>query len=687
MNTRILNKTISLLITSFIVRAVIRTSQILSFPYKGHLAVALLLLFLTAIAINIFLGNWLYQRHVNIKIKAQREILGQIKDEAEKNIKAMVRKMKVLLFANWAIYIFFIIFCLAILFFSLGFFNDWIPLPLSIILFIVSLVSSFFMLWGLIDMIINKAEKTLPEYELHERDYPELFKIIKEAANIVGAGKHVRLFLGSGSVGVFRHKQFDCILIGDIPMNCLTKEEMKQILIHEFAHVYNENTTLMNKLTTASNIWQTQMEKPLLSLSRVLMKVPVFFFNREIFFYTACATRVQEIEADNIVKRLGDKQVYINALAKHAALGIFVEMPCPERDIHIYEKEEPVDNYGDIYLDLYYKYLEKKETLWRQILDNELTPFLDSHPTFKARKEAMEVNEYTFYTKETDEGYIKEQRKLLDYRNKLSKEGISESYKEIREHYYVKRFQAIEKYEKNPNQSIQELIDTALYYEGIDNDKAKEIFNLILKKDQDNAYALYHLGRMFLNEFNKEGISYIYKAIEMNDNFAGDGLNLIGHFCIKAGLQEELEEYRRNVVDMGQKAIDKTRAIVELDKKDNLLPHDLDDDTLQEILNFMTTTANGKLDKILLTKKVVDDLYSYIFLIKGSKDVSEQEFSQLYYDIFTYLDLREEQFTLLNVYDENKLKWLYKKVKGCVVWSKPLESTPSQTDQVQPLES
>lgn len=643
----------------------------LKLPYLEYMAMASSLLLILSFVLNLVFGRILYKRFANTKIKQQREILGQFKNEAEKNIKGIIKRMKLILYACWAAYILSFILCfVSISSFDALFEFEKLPKPVLTIIGVASIALSFSLLMGLFDMWGEKGKQPLPENELLEKDYPKLFEIVKEAASIVGAGKNIRIFLGYNNVGVFKYGKYDCILVGDIPMNILTREEMKQTLIHEFAHVYNENTLLTNKLSIASDIWQTETDNKFLSFTRTLMRIPAFFFHREFFFYTLCAKRVQEIEADNIVKKLGDRQVYINSLAKHAALSLFEETPCPEWSIHIYESEEPLDNYGDIYLELFYKYLDKNETLWRRIMDNELTPFLDSHPTFKARRESMGVCDYSFHEKETDEDYIKEQRKLLDLRNELNRENIKESYKEVRDYVYVKRFEAIEKYEKNPDQSVQDLIETALYYEGIDTEKAKEILKSILEQDSDNAYAYYHLGRILLTEFDKQGIDYIYNAIKRNDNFAGDGLNMIGHFCIKAGLQEELEEYRRNLVDMGQKAIDKNRAITSLSKNDKIVPHDLDSLTLDEILEFMVSSADGKLEKIILVKKVIDDYYSYIFMLKQASGVSDDEFSEVYYKLFTYLDLREEQFTLHIIADESKLKWLFNRVKNCVVWSK-----------------
>ena len=87
-------------------------------------------------------------------------------------------------------------------------------------------------------------------------------------------------------------------------------------------------------------------------------------------------------------------------------------------------------------------------------MDNELTPFIDSHPTFKARKESMGVENYDLHTKETDKEY-KKNRKDAEKKNKILVEGIADTYDEIRDYVYVKRFDAIKDYEQNSDRAYR----------------------------------------------------------------------------------------------------------------------------------------------------------------------------------------------------------------------------------------
>lgn len=638
----------------FIIGLNVEVPNRLLVAFYGFMAYDLLLVFNL---ITLFKQDYV---DADIRIKKQREILGKKKDKAEKDLNAVVKKLRLILVLSWLQYSFAISLLLLFAFLlAQG--------GIAVVFFDLLII---YCLWSLIDMLFIEESSPLPENEIFENDFPELFNVIYEAAGIVGAGNNIRVFLQGSNISVLRYKKYDCILIGDIDMNYQTKEEMKQLLLHEFAHIHNENTVLTEKLMKAATRWQVSIGNPVLKVARIVMKTSEYFLQRGIIFFRLCASRVIEEEADKIVKRLGDRQAYVNGLAKSYAFGLYTEMLCPERDIYIYETEEATDKYGKTVLDLFYEYLDKHEPLWRRILDNELTPFIDSHPTFRMRREAMGIADYSFRTKETDEKYIEEQRHFLEIGDASRKTNIEENYKELREYRYVKRFKAIEEYEKNSDQTVQQLIETALYYEGANNDKAKEIFNTILEKDEDNAYAYFHLGRMLINDFNKEGISYIYKAMELNDGFTSDGLDLIGTFCIKAGLEEELLKYRENVVSIGQAAVDKSKIISGISSVDKLIPHDLPENVFDEILNFMLTTAAGKIDKIYLVKKVKGNIYSYIFMIKKAADVSDDDFSDLLFDIYRYLDLREEQFTLLEISDEKKMKWLIRRVKGCIVWSK-----------------
>ena len=131
---------------------------------------------------------------------------------------------------------------------------------LMIMIRILFLLSSF-ALWGLVSLFVFKNKQELPKYELSPKEYPILFQIAKEAAQLAGAGGNIRIFAGEHNICVFRHGRYDCIQIGEIIGNLLTKEEMKQVLVHEFAHVYNNHTRLMNKLgNTAYNFYLHEEE-------------------------------------------------------------------------------------------------------------------------------------------------------------------------------------------------------------------------------------------------------------------------------------------------------------------------------------------------------------------------------------------------------------------------------------------
>ena len=80
------------------------------------------------------------------------------------------------------------------------------------------------------------------------------------------------------------------------------------------------------------------------------------------------------------------------------------------------------------------------------------------------------------------------------------------------------------------------------------------------------------------------------------------------------GLEEELEEHRSKFLELGQEAMDKMEVMSGISGKDTLLPHDLDKDTLDKVVQFITDTADGKLGSLLLFKKVAGELQSHVFV-------------------------------------------------------------------------
>ncbi len=634
-------------------------------PPESAIVVAILFVLLMAvIAADLVLSTRLIKRFNNTKLVKRREILEETWDKAGIDIKAMEKRIKRYLNTCRLLHVLFVLLCMASIYCSVIFLDTDI-FVLMIMIRILFLLSSF-ALWGLVSLFVFKNKQELPKYELSPKEYPILFQIAKEAAQLAGAGGNIRIFAGEHNICVFRHGRYDCIQIGEIIGNLLTKEEMKQVLVHEFAHVYNNHTRLMNKLGNTAYNFYLHEEEDMTCLPP--MRTVAFLFNREYYYYSICTRQVQEAEADNIVKKVGDRQSFVNAIAKSAAFSLFCELPCPHLSIHVFESEKPIDNYGEVYLDIYLKYLEKNENLYRKILDNELPGFLRTHPIFRERKTFMEVEDFDFHTIETDEEYKKEQKKLLGILSKAFDE--LDNYSEIRHEYYVKRFGAIKNYEENANQEVHTLLETALYFEGVDNEKAKKILKTVLEKDDDNSNALFSLGRILLYEFDKRGIEYIYKAIRLNEKLAQPGLQLTGRFCEMTGLEEELEEHRSKFLELGQEAMDKMEVMSGISGKDTLLPHDLDKDTLDKIVQFITDTADGKLGSLLLFKKVAGELQSHVFVLVFPPNIKKKDLDDICIKVHNYLDLRIEHFILLRMFQTDNVRWIYRKVKNCEVWSR-----------------
>jgi hypothetical protein len=66
----------------------------------------------------------------------------------------------------------------------------------------------------------------------------------------------------------------------------------------------------------------------------------------------------------------------------------------------------------------------------------------------------------------------------------------------------------------------------------------------------------------------------MYKAMDINSNYIDWGLDEIGAFCCRMGLEKELLEYREKAVEYAQSQMDKYDETGTLTARDNILPSD-----------------------------------------------------------------------------------------------------------------
>ena len=178
--------------------------------------------------------------------------------------------------------------------------------------------------------------------------------------------------------------------------------------------------------------------------------------------------------------------------------------------------------------------------------------------------------------------------------------------------------------------------------------------------ETENKFALPHAymnkGKVMLLRYDKGGIDYIYKAMEINSNYIDWGLDEIGAFCCRMGLEKELLKYREKAVEYTQSQMDKYDETGTLTPKDNVSASDMPAELLDEIVSFMKNAdEKEQLRAVYLVKKqIAEDFSTDVFMLVFRIDYDNEACGELYDKIFNFLDTHptDRQFSLF-VYDKS----------------------------------
>ena len=188
-------------------------------------------------------------------------------------------------------------------------------------------------------------------------------------------------------------------------------------------------------------------------------------------------------------------------------------------------------------------------------------------------------------------------------------------------------------------------------------------------------HALMSKGVCLLNRYDKEGIDYIYRAIDINHNYLESGLERIGEFCCLMGLETELEEYREKAVELQQENHDSFEHSANLTARDDLVADTMPKEMLDSILAYIKSIDHeDDVDTVFLVRKIVNDHYFTSVFVVNFKIGTEPETIDTFMDaLFNHLDTRPEdwQFSLF-LYDSVTAPAV-KKVKNSCVYQARLE--------------
>lgn len=553
--------------------------------------------------------------------------------------------------------------------------------------YIVVIVVEYFFVAGFFEVFFMPVQRAETERKsaLSRTEYPLIYTVIERAAAAMGYQKRIGIEFSSEGFSIAEKGGGVSVFIDAELLALLTRDEFYSIMLHEFAHVKNEDTASAARLWKRKEKWSPEETGKTGFFEITGFLVRTFFLSlfageieKEYTLWHDLSSRLREIRADGQVEETGMGKNYVNATAKSTLLNFYRELPVPEFPAEVWAESTPPEDYYARHLFYFEKYLERNEKLWNYILRHELPARIDSHPTFRMRMENMGLNSYDYSLRETDEAFISEQKKALDVVNKLTKELISQNYAERRS-AYLKNSDRINEYRKADEAgrelSAVELID----YAGLSFERGEEealsVAERLEEKMPGAPLALYYKGALLVRRGDETGVPLLYSAAQARQPLAEDAIGFIGKFALRMGRQDLLDEYRSRSVKFFQSELDYA-ADVRRSRNCRFVSADVPAERKASAIKDILLSGRGKVaEAIAATKRSTDGkdmLFCILRLDASIKSEEGYEIMDSVYHYFLCAELTKNgRFIFIDFFSARKeAEKIKKSVPDCVWYIK-----------------
>ena len=585
----------------------------------------------------------------NIQIRDRHEDFDRRKELALSDLAAAKGRVARLRLLN-VLYGAFLFFCSLAVPYLIGASGYWFLFMLTIpVFFLVMLVA------------LQRITPLYAKYDFtdytEEKDFPLIYAVARKAAKTVDVDGEIKIqLLTDCNAGIARVGKVISLQIGTILLDLMTEEELYQILLHEFGHmaksgqISQADISLNEKISTLRGIKNKSR-----TLVGALFAYPDVVFSREFFFYRITASQALEIIADETERKYGNPDLSVSSLAKINMYDLFSN-ELYNFDEPIYAPEKMRSDYSQSLISKFRKVLPERHDIWKNLLMNELQSRSASHPIFRARMEAMGVSDFTVTLPDGSSDYRKECKIAAAKADKQLFDRSNAEYDKRRKTEYLDHLDVIESWERKgkpitdeSSRSILEALWKLYRFEEVE-----ALCDDIIANNKNRAATAHSRllkGIILAMRYDKDFLGYIYDAIDINSNYVEEGLNVIGEYCCKMGLQKELDEYREKAITLAQTQIDENSKLDELLPTDNLVEDDMDKEMLESILNYFESINENSISRIYLVKKIInEDFFGSCFIIRFKEGTPRAVFMRVMDKIFNHLDTHESerQFSLFS---------------------------------------
>lgn len=500
---------------------------------------------LTCFIANIVLTAKFSKKYNDMSMKQLYEMSKQWQKEIESNYLSEQRKVdKLITLAN--AYLIFLIAIQCVFFYALGCTKaDFGAGIIGVSIF--TLAPLFFSL-----MLPAVTEEQKSAF-ISEKQFPMLYETARRAFKTTNCTGQLQLAYSTEGIAINKVGNKITVFLHPSIVRLLTQDELYNVLIHEFAHDVNVDTRRAMRYFKAEQKWEASDGVGYSSLFTAFLQQKISF---AIAKYRAFSSRYHEIKADELVAKLGNAQHYTNANAKSEMYKLYNQSGNFVMNYEIFASDNPPEDWYTKDVECFFAAKEKSESRWRQQMAVELPAMNDSHPTFRMRMENANCTHYDCDTVESNQQYVEEQNRFIEFGNKLLAKEMKPQYQFIREDAFLTRnkyFEIYQKFKEGENISSNTLVECAKSLFNVDNEKTSEIVEVLI--DRKSPWGYYIMAMIHL-ENNDERCLPLFEEAMKTSALAPDCIQNIGLFALRSGNQQLLDEYRSRVADTMQTSKD-----------------------------------------------------------------------------------------------------------------------------------
>ncbi|HSQ90221.1 M48 family metallopeptidase [Romboutsia sp.] len=388
------------------------------------------------------------------------------------------------------------------------------------------------------------------EVTINRQEHPELFNVIDSAIELTNSPQLDEICIVEGAnAGVafipdgFGFNGKHVLEIGIQTLKILNEQELKSILIHELAHIYNDDTNISSKISRCLIRWSTiidKVEEKDNIIQSILLLPFAKIYIEKLETYLNAISQPEEIAADKEAALYTSVEVYAKASAKLKIMDLFFKNPYCKVEIRAQEK--PPKNYFNIMFDDFKNEIIERKNQWLSQIKKQISSVYDTHPSFSERMSALGIDNFNYEIEfeAQNENYKKEIDRLIDIKNKQWYDCWRDEWEEFTKEYKL-QLEIIEDYKETDD--IEKNIEYGFALEETrEYDKAMKVYKKILSIDEKCAIAMYRMGQILLIENDNNGIELTKKAADLDSELTISAIESIVEYLMDNGMKDKIDE-------------------------------------------------------------------------------------------------------------------------------------------------